>query len=44
MTEKADPVTNDAGNPMASSEHSLTIGPNGPIVLHDHYLIEQMAN
>jgi catalase len=43
MTVKADPVTNDAGNPMASDEHSLTVGPNGPIVLHDHYLIEQMA-
>jgi catalase len=25
-------------------EHSLTIGPDGPILLHDHYLIEQMAN
>lgn len=44
MTDKIDPVTNDAGNPMASSEHSLTVGPNGPILLHDHYLIEQMAN
>jgi catalase len=23
---------------------SLTVGPDGPIVLNDHYLIEQMAN
>ena len=38
------PTTTDAGIPVASDEHSLTIGPNGPIVLHDHYLIEQMAN
>ncbi|MEB3733845.1 catalase [Halopseudomonas pachastrellae] len=21
----------------------LTVGPDGPILLHDHYLIEQMA-
>ncbi|PJI93993.1 catalase [Luteimicrobium subarcticum] len=31
------------GAPAASDEHSLTVGPGGPIVLHDHYLIEQMA-
>lgn len=36
-------TTNDAGNPVASDEHSLTVGADGPIVLHDHYLIEQMA-
>ncbi|MEZ5374764.1 MAG: catalase [Microthrixaceae bacterium] len=40
----AKPTTTDAGIPVASQEHSLTVGPNGPIVLHDHYLIEQMAN
>jgi catalase len=38
------PVTTDAGIPVASTEHSLTIGPDGPIVLNDYYLIEQMAN
>ncbi len=38
------PTTTDAGIPVSSDEHSLTIGPNGPIQLHDHYLIEQMAN
>jgi catalase len=37
-------TTNDAGIPVPSDAHSLTIGPNGPILLHDHYLIEQMAN
>ena len=37
-------TTNDAGNPVPSDEHSLTIGPDGPILLQDHYLIEQMAN
>ncbi|MQA08000.1 MAG: catalase [Pseudonocardiaceae bacterium] len=38
------PTTTDAGIPVASDEHSLTVGPNGPILLQDHYLIEQMAN
>ena len=36
-------TTTDAGIPVASDEHSLTIGADGPIVLNDHYLIEQMA-
>ena len=42
MTDKF--ATNDAGNPVPSFEHSLTVGPDGPILLQDHYLIEQMAN
>jgi catalase len=37
------PTTTDAGIPVASDEHSLTVGPDGPILLHDHYVIEQMA-
>ncbi|SEK46781.1 catalase [Roseovarius nanhaiticus] len=37
------PTTTDAGIPVASDEHSLTVGRDGPIVLHDHYLLEQMA-
>ncbi|MGH3567264.1 MAG: catalase [Pseudonocardia sp.] len=37
------PTTTDAGIPVESDEHSLTVGPDGPILLHDHYLIEQMA-
>ena len=37
------PTTNDAGIPMASDEYSLTVGPDGPIVFHDHFLMEQMA-
>ena len=41
---KPKPTTNDAGIAVSSDEHSLTIGPNGPIALQDHYLIEQMAN
>ncbi|MDT5186550.1 MAG: catalase [Mycobacterium sp.] len=42
MTEKF--TTTDAGSPAPSIEHSLTVGPDGPILLQDHYLIEQMAN
>src|ERR1700744_4543949 len=38
------PTTTDAGTPVASDEHSLTVGPDGPILLQDQYLIEQMAN
>ncbi|MDO3401677.1 catalase [Mycolicibacterium neoaurum] len=52
MRERNSPVTNtqpkptttDAGIPVPSDEHSLTIGRDGPILLQDHYLIEQMAN
>jgi len=40
----AEPTTNDAGIPVSSDEFSLTVGPDGPILLQDHYLIEQMAN
>ncbi|MBJ8346915.1 catalase [Antrihabitans sp. YC2-6] len=36
-------TTTDAGIPVASDEHSLTLGAGGPILLQDHYLIEQMA-
>ncbi|GAA0247477.1 catalase [Cryptosporangium japonicum] len=37
-------TTTDAGNPVASDEYSLSVGPDGPLLLQDHYLIEQMAN
>jgi catalase len=37
-------TTTDGGAPAPSDERSLTVGPDGPILLQDHYLIEQMAN
>jgi len=37
------PTTTDAGVPVASDEHSLSVGPDGPLLLQDTYLIEQMA-
>src|SRR6266404_4100021 len=42
MTEKF--TTTDAGIAAPSDDQSLTIGPDGPVLLQDHYLIEQMAN
>src|SRR5260370_10918877 len=41
---QAKATTTDAGAPVESDEHSLTVGPDGPVLLQDHYLIEQMAN
>jgi catalase len=37
------PTTTDAGIPAASDDHSLTLGPDGPILLQDHYVIQKMA-
>lgn len=42
--QKVPHTTTDGGIPVASDEHSLTVGRDGPIVLNDHYLLEQMAN
>ena len=44
MKDGNKPTTTDAGIPVASDEFSLTVGRDGPILLQDHYLIEQMAN
>jgi catalase len=37
-------TTTDAGIAAPSDEHSLTVGPNGPTVLHDHYLAQKMQH
>src|ERR1700758_4569977 len=42
-TAQYEPTTTAAGVPVESDEHSLTIGPGGPVLLQDSYLIEQMA-
>jgi catalase len=45
MTDQSTPrTTTDAGIPVQSDEFSLSVGSDGPIVLNDHYLLEQMAN
>ena len=41
--DAADHTTTNAGIPVGSDEHSLTQGTGGGILLHDHYLIEKMA-
>ncbi|PZG22946.1 catalase [Nonomuraea aridisoli] len=37
-------TTDDAGIPAPSDEHSLSVGPNGPLLLQDHYVIQKMAH
>ena len=34
----------DNGAPAPSDRNSLTVGPDGPILLHDHHFINQMAH
>src|ERR1700722_14975070 len=36
--------TTDSGIPVESDKYSLTVGAGGPILLHDSYLVEQMAS
>src|ERR1700750_27228 len=45
MTAKrAAATTTDAGIPAHRDEHSLTVGPAGPIALHDHYVVQKMQH
>ncbi|WP_067825529.1 catalase [Nocardia inohanensis] len=37
------PTTTNTGIPVPSDDESLTAGAQGPILLHDHYLIEKLA-
>lgn len=44
MTDERPPATTtDAGIPAASDEFSQSVGPNGPLLLQDHYLVQKMA-
>jgi catalase len=36
-------TTTDAGIPATSDEHSLTVGPDGPVLMQDHYVVQKMA-
>ncbi|OOB91070.1 catalase [Rathayibacter sp. VKM Ac-2630] len=42
MTEERFTTTN-SGAPVASDQHSLSVGADGPLALHDHYLLEKLA-
>ncbi|WP_203980737.1 catalase [Planotetraspora silvatica] len=44
MRNHAKNTTTDAGLPVSSDEHSLTVGPGGPNLLQDAYLIEKLAH
>ncbi len=37
-------TTTDAGSPVPSDEHALTVGPAGPVLLQDAYLNEKLAH
>jgi len=37
-------TTTDSGVPAPSDEYSLTVGPSGPIALHDHYVVQKMQH
>jgi catalase len=43
MTELTPATTNNFGIAVESDDESLTAGAQGPILLHDHYLIEKLA-
>ena len=42
MSDSRPYTTTDAGIPAASDDTSLTVGPDGPILLQDHYLVQKM--
>ena len=45
MTDAKVPVTTtDSGIAAPSDEYSLTVGPSGPTVLHDHYVVQKMQH
>ena len=37
-------TTTDSGIPAPSDEYSLTVGPAGPTVLHDHYVVQKIQH
>jgi catalase len=41
---KPPPTTTDSGIPAPSDEYSLTVGPAGPIALHDHYVVQKIQH
>ena len=43
MTDEKRVTTTNSGAPVASDEHSQSVGADGAIALHDHYLVEKLA-
>jgi catalase len=45
MSDRRPPTTTtDSGIPVASDDNSLTVGPAGPTVLHDAYVVQKMQH
>jgi catalase len=45
MSDQARPrTTTDSGIPATSDEFSLTVGPGGPVALHDNYVVQKMQH
>jgi catalase len=44
MSDERPVTTTNAGIPVASDEFSLTVGPGGPTVLHDAYVVQKMQH
>ncbi|HTX45353.1 MAG TPA: catalase [Solirubrobacteraceae bacterium] len=45
MSDQTPPrTTTDSGIPATSDEFSITVGPSGPIPLHDHYVVQKMQH
>jgi catalase len=42
--EKRPSTTTDSGVPATNDERSLTVGPQGPTALHDHYVVQKMQH
>nr|WP_183167469.1 catalase [Azomonas macrocytogenes] len=42
-TAHAEPLTRLNGAPVGDNQNSLTAGPNGPVLIQDHHLIEKLA-
>src|SRR6266849_1269904 len=43
MSDHRPATTTDAGTPAPSDEFSQSVGPDGPLLLQDHYLMQKMA-
>src|SRR6201989_1380387 len=42
--QKRPTTTTDSGVPATNDERSLTVGPQGPTALHDHYVVQKMQH
>ncbi len=44
MTEQDGPRTDQHGTPAPDNDHSITVGPRGPILMQDRYMFEKMQS